>query len=279
MSAVDVTAAAEVLGSRLGFSPEVLLVLGSGLSHLMDAVEDPTVIPFEDVPGFPSAGVVGHAGKYVGGTMGGRRVLLQAGRFHLYEGYSGDTIVAPVRIAHALGVHTVILTNAAGGANPAYEPGDLVLLDDHINLMAFNPLTGPVRPGETRFPDMSRPYDPALQEMTVGLASSLGTPLHRGVYAAVSGPSFETRAEVRMLRQMGADVIGMSTVPEAIVCSALGLRCLAFSLVTNKATGLSDTPLDHEEVLETGARAGRHLGALLKALLAGMPAAQSTGAK
>lgn len=274
---LDVDAAARALRERLGIDPEILLVLGSGLGHLVDAVVDPVVVPFAELPGYPATSVVGHAGRYVGGRIGERAVLLQAGRFHLYEGHAPEVVAAPVRVAAALGIEVVVLTNAAGGVDPELEPGDLVLIEDHINFMFRSPLVGAVREGEGRFPDMSAPYDPELCALALRAADSVGVPLRVGVYAAMLGPSFETAAEVRMLGTMGADVVGMSTVPEVIAARARGLRCLAFSVVTNKGTGLSDVPQTHEEVMEVGRRAGRALGRILAELLRVLP--QSTGTK
>ena len=274
---LDVGAVAAALRGRLGSAPEVLLVLGSGLGHLVDAVADPVVVPFAELPGYPATSVVGHAGRYVGGRIAARSVLLQAGRFHLYEGHAPEVVAAPIRVAAALGVRIVVLTNAAGGVDPALEPGDLVLVEDHLNLMFRNPLVGAVREGEDRFPDMSEPYDRGLRDLARRAAEAAGVPLRGGVYAAMLGPSFETAAEVRMLGTIGADVVGMSTVPEVITARARGLRCLAFSVVTNKGTGLSDAPQSHEEVMEVGRRAGRALGRILEELLPLLP--QSTGAK
>jgi len=274
---VDVEAVADALRARLGGDPEVLVVLGSGLGQLADAVTDAVVVPFVELPGWPGTSVVGHAGRYVGGRIAGRSVLLQAGRFHLYEGHAPEVVAAPVRVAAALGVGTVVLTNAAGGVDPALEPGDLVLIEDHINFMFRSPLVGPVREGDVRFPDMSAPYDPELRALARRAAEAVGVPLRGGVYAAMLGPSFETAAEVRMLGTLGAHVVGMSTVPEVIAARARGLRCLAFSVVTNKGTGLASAPQTHEEVMEVGRRAGAALVRVLEELLRILP--QSTGAK
>lgn len=256
------------------------MVLGSGLGRLVDVVQDPVTIAFEDLPGFPGAGVAGHEGRYVAGLLGGRRVLLQAGRYHVYEGHPRDVVAAPVRLARALGAEILILTNAAGGVDPALEPGDLVLLRDHLNLMFSNPLIGSVADGEVRFPDMTDPYDPALRALALETAAALGISLGEGVYAALTGPTYETAAEVRMLRTLGADVVGMSTVPEVLVARALGLRCLAVSMVTNKGTGLAPHPLGHHEVMEVGARAGARVAALVEGVLRALPVRpHSTGKK
>ena len=260
-------AAAAYLRSTLPFQPRVAVVLGSGLGAMAEELSDTTSVAFRQVPGFPSAGVAGHAGKFVAGRLAGTEVLFQCGRYHLYEGHSPDVVAAPVRAMAALGVHTVVLTNAAGGVRPTLEPGDIVLLEDHINLQAQSPLVGPVRVGEERFPDMSAPYDPELRLLAVEAAAELGIGLHSGVYAGVLGPSYETAAEVRMLGKLGADLVGMSTVPEVIAARARGVRCLAFSVVTNKATGLGGGKLSHAEVVEVGREAGERLGRLLKALV------------
>jgi purine-nucleoside phosphorylase len=276
----DVAGAARLLGERLAATPVATLVLGSGLAHVAHALEDPVSVPFEELPGYPPAGVVGHAGRFVAGRLGGRYVLVQAGRYHVYEGHPGEVIAAPVRLSAALGVRTLLLTNAAGGVDPELEPGDLVLLDDHLNLMARSPLAGPVAEGEVRFPDMTRPYDPDLAAVAVEVAVELGIELRRGVYAALSGPAYETAAEIRMLRALGADVVGMSTVPEVQVARARGMRCLAVSMVTNKGTGLSAEPLSHAEVVAVGRDAGRKVGALLEGVVRRLPAsAQPAGKK
>jgi len=272
--------AIDLLRRRMPERPEVALVLGSGLSHLAEMVEDAGEVSFGEVPGFPETGVAGHAGRYVFGRLGGRRVLIQAGRFHVYEGHGDEVVGAPVRLAAALGVGLLVLTNAAGGVDPELDPGDLMLIDDHLNLMFRSPLVGETRKGEERFPDMSAPYDRELRALASAVAVELGITLRKGVYAALTGPSYETAAEVRMLGVLGADAVGMSTVPEVLVARAIGLRCLAFSMITNKGTGLSPTTLSHAEVVEVGARAGQTLGRLVAGVLGGLPSLpQSTGAK
>jgi purine-nucleoside phosphorylase len=268
---VDVEAAARALDRRFPGTPTVSIVLGSGLSGLVEGVEDPVEVPFQEVPGLPASGVAGHAGRFVHGRLEGRPVLLQAGRFHAYEGHPMEVVCAPVRIAAALGVGAMVFTNAAGGISRGLEPGTLLLLDDHLDLQLRGPLAGPVVPGEERFPDMSAPYDPGLQRRAVAAAAELGIHLPRGVYAAVLGPSYETPAEVAMLRTLGADVVGMSTVPEVIAARARGIPVLAISLVTNRAAGLSLSPLSHDEVLETGRVAGRRLERLLRRLVGELP--------
>jgi purine-nucleoside phosphorylase len=276
--APDIGVAAAHLRRALPATPRVAVVLGSGLGHLADRLEHAVAIEFGSVPGLPPSTAPGHAGRFVFGSLEGSPVLLQAGRYHAYEGHPMEVVVAPVRILARLGVETLVLTNAAGGIRPTLVPGDLVLIEDHINFMFRSPLVGPVVESESRFPDMSAPYDPRLRDLALRVAAERGLPLSRGIYAGVLGPQFETAAEVRMLARLGADVVGMSTVPEVIVAGALGLRCVAFSMVTNHATGIGTEPISHEEVLEVGGRAGLRLGDLIAQLLAALEA-QSTGTK
>ncbi|MGD2045039.1 MAG: purine-nucleoside phosphorylase [Gemmatimonadota bacterium] len=266
-AAFDVGAAAEYLRSGIGTVPRIAVVLGSGLGVIEDGMVDPVVVPFADVPGYPSAGVQGHAGRYVSGTLGGVDVLLQCGRFHMYEGHGPEMVAAPVRVAHALGVQVIVFTNASGGVRRTLGPGDIVLLDDHINWMFTSPLFGPVAPGETRFPDMSEPYDPELRALARAVSVEVGERLEEGTYAALLGPQYETAAEVRMLERLGADVVGMSTVPEVLVARACGVRCLAFSVVANKAVGLAPGPLSHEEVVQQGKVGGTRLARVLTRLV------------
>jgi purine-nucleoside phosphorylase len=231
---------------------------------------DAESIDFERLPGFPPTGVPGHAGRLVLGRLAGTEVLVQAGRYHLYEGHAPDVVVAPVRVMAELGVKILVLTNAAGGIRSTLHPGDIVLLEDHLNLMFRSPLVGRVRESEERFPDMSAPYDAELRLLAVEAAAEAGVALQSGVYAGVLGPSYETAAEVRMLAKLGADVVGMSTVPEVIAARARGLRCLAFAVVTNKATGLGGGQLSHEEVVAVGRTAGERLGRVLRGLVGRM---------
>lgn len=278
-SAPDVLAAVERIRARTDLRPEAALVLGSGLGALADAVEDPVTVPFGAVPGWPDTDVASHAGQWTLGRLAGRPVVVQAGRFHAYEGHGPDVLAAPVRVAARLGAGRLLLTNAAGGVDPSLEPGDVVLVRDHIDLM-FRPSPGPTRRGDQRAPDRGAPYDPGLAALAERVASGLGVRLRSGVYAAVTGPSYETAAEVRMLRRLGADVVGMSTVPEVVVARALGMRVLALSMVTNKATGLSAGALSHDEVVEAGATAAHVVGAVLAGVLQSLPdASRLTGAK
>jgi purine-nucleoside phosphorylase len=267
MNTIDTVAAAGYLRSELPFRPRVAVVLGSGLGSLVDDLEDTTAVAFREIPGFPAASVAGHAGKFLAGRLDGTEVLVQSGRYHLYEGHSPDIVAAPVRAMAELGVRTLVLTNAAGGVRASLQPGDVVLLEDHINLTSQSPLVGPVRTGEERFPDMSAPYAPELRQLAVEAAAELGIGLESGVYAGVLGPSYETAAEVRMLAKLGADVVGMSTVTEVIAARARGLRCLAFSVVTNKATGLGGSALSHADVLAAGQKAGTRLAALIRSMV------------
>lgn len=260
---VDILRAESHLRSKLSGQPRVSVVLGSGLGPLVDDLSDVSSVDFEDVPGLPPCGVAGHAGRFVAGRLSGRDVLFQCGRYHFYEGHPADIVAAPVRVAARLGIRAIIFTNAAGGIHRELEAGDIVLLDDHINAQFRSPLVGPARRGEVRFPDMTAPYDAGLRQVARESAAELGIHLARGTYAAVLGPAYETASEVRMLGRLGADMVGMSTVPEVLVARALGLRCLAFSVVTNKAAGRGGGPLSHEEVLTVGRDAGSRLARLL----------------
>lgn len=264
---MTVESAAAGLRAAFPSVPETAVVAGSGLGALEDALVDPVAVAFGDLPGLPAAGVSGHGGRFVHGRLGDAEVLLQSGRFHLYEGHPAGVVVAPVRILAELGVGTLLVTNASGGIHPLLEPGDVVLVDDLLNLTFRSPLAGPVLEGEERFPDMSRPLDAGLARMIRGAAAHLELPLASGTYAAVPGPQYETAAEVRMLSRLGADVVGMSTVPEVIAAAARGLRCGVLSLVTNKATGLSRGRLSHDEVLEAGAAAAHRVSALVREVL------------
>lgn len=230
-------------------SPVVAIILGSGLGGLARRIEDGVSVPFAEIPAFPSARVVGHSGALIAGRLAERPVLALAGRFHVYEGHDVRLAALPVRLMHALGARTLIVSNAAGGVRRTFRPGDLMLIDDHINLMFRNPLIGAVEPDEPRFPDMSAPYDRGLRAVARDVALSAGIPLQEGVYAGLLGPAYETPAEVRMLERIGADATGMSTVPEVIVARALGMRVLGISCITNLACGLTPTPPSHEEVL------------------------------
>ena len=252
--------AATAVRDRLGLTdaspaPVCAIVLGSGLGDLADDIADARRVPFADVPGFPAATVVGHAGALISGTLAGRPVLALAGRFHLYEGHPAPLAAYAVRVVHALGARTLFVSNAAGGVRRTLGPGDLMLIADHLNLTGRNPLVGPVQEGDLRFPDMSDPYDTALRVLLREAARATAVPLAEGVYAGLLGPTFETPAEVRMLERLGADAVGMSTVLETIVARALGMRVAGVSLVTNAASGYTGQALTHAEVLEVGREA------------------------
>jgi purine-nucleoside phosphorylase len=266
-----VGAASDFLKDRLGSVPEVAIVLGSGLGRLADRLEGARRIPYAEIPHFPSTTVVGHHGELVSGTLGGRPLLAQSGRFHLYEGHATGLVAMPVRVMAALGVGTLILTNAAGGIRRTFARGALMMIADHVNLTFRNPLTGPVLPGEERFPDMSEPYDAGLRTLAREVALSRKIPLHEGVYLQVLGPSYETPAEVRMAERMGADAIGMSTAVEVVAARALGMRCLAFSTITNPASGTTTERLNHAEVMEVAARVSGDLESLVEGVVAGFP--------
>jgi purine-nucleoside phosphorylase len=257
--------AADAIRARLdGCTPRVAIVLGSGLGDLVHEIGGARSIPYGDVPGFHTPTVQGHAGRLVAGALGSCDVLALAGRFHMYEGHDADAAALPVRVAHALGVDTLFVSNAAGGIRRTFRPGALMIIDDHINLMWRNPLIGPVRRGEQRFPDMSEPYDRGLRALLRECALSLGIPIVEGVYAGLLGPSYETPAEVRMLERLGADAVGMSTVPEVIAARALGIRVAGISCITNPAAGISHRPLSHEEVMATADSVRRSFIALVK---------------
>jgi purine-nucleoside phosphorylase len=261
--------AADLLRGRLGdFRPRVAIVLGSGLGSVADAVQSALRIPQSAIPGFPAPGAPGHKGEFVAGTLAGVPVLVQNGRFHLYEGHAPATVALSVRVFARLGIGTLILTNAAGAIRPTFRPPVLMLIADHVNLMFRNPLVGPVEEGEERFPDMSEPYDRALRALARDVARAQRIPLEEGVYAAFLGPSFETPAEIRMLARLGADAVGMSTVPEVLAARARGMRCLGVSSVTNWAAGLAAAPLSHEEVLRAGAALAADLGTLIHGVVA-----------
>lgn len=277
MSVPDATIgqAVATLRPRVGEGPFIGLVLGSGLGPLADALSDAQRIPYGDIPGFPPSGVAGHAGVLVAGRLEGARCLALQGRAHLYEGHPADAVAYPVRVLTRLGLTALIVTNAAGGVNPAFAPGTVMRIVDHINLQWRNPLIGAVQEGETRFPDMSAPYDARLGALAEAAARDIGVPLERGVYCAVTGPSYETPAEVRMLRRMGADAVGMSTVPEVLAARAAGVPVLGLSLVTNPGAGLRPEPLSHEEVVAAGDAAGASLARLMRAIVRAVASAEA----
>ena len=263
--------AAEQIRARAGDAfrtPACAIVLGSGLGKLAEAVSDAISIPFADIPGFPATTVAGHSGHLLLGTLEGVPVAMLAGRLHLYEGHEAGLAGYPVRVLHALGAPIYLASNAAGGINRSFAPGDLMLVADHVNFMFRNPLHGPVQGDDARFPDMSTPYDRELRERLHAVAHAQGIALKDGVYMGLLGPTYETPAEVRMLEKLGGDAVGMSTVPEVIVARALGMRAVAISLITNPAAGLSVAPLDHAEVLAVGREAADRFQRLVRGFVA-----------
>jgi purine-nucleoside phosphorylase len=263
-----VEAAAHLLQRRVEKPPSIAIVLGSGLGVQADRLAESLTIPYAEIPHFPAPTVHGHRGNLVVGTLGSTRIAALQGRFHYYEGHDLEAVTFPVRVMKAFGVKTLILTAATGGIHPEFRPGDLVCLSDHLNLIGSNPLRGPNddRLG-LRFPDMTRVYSPELRLLAAEEAGRLGLTLREGVYACLPGPSYETPAEIRLLRSLGADVVGMSTVPEAIVARHAGLDVLAFALVTNAAAGITGATITHEEVIEAGREAGERLGDLIAAII------------
>jgi purine-nucleoside phosphorylase len=260
--------AANFVFSKTDLRPRIALVLGSGLGAFADEFETPTKIPYAEIPHFPRSTAIGHAGQLVVGKVGEIPVAGMRGRVHLYEGYSAKDVAFPVRVFARMGIKAVILTNAAGGIKREFVQGQLVVIKDHINLQGANPLTGPndERFGP-RFPDMTVAYDRRFREMTVGEGNRNRIGLYEGIYAALPGPSYETPAEIRYLRTIGADLVGMSTVPEVIAARHSGIRVLGISCVTNAAAGILDQPLDHKEVLDTAERVKGQFIKLLKTII------------
>jgi len=287
----QVSEAASFLQSKLGsLRPRIGIVLGSGLGAVADVAAEPIVIPYAQIPHFPQATVEGHSGRIVAGLLGGVSVVVMQGRVHYYEGYSPQQVTFPVRVLGALGLQAVILTNAAGGIQEGYRVGQLIALSDHINLMGWNPLIGPneprfaVQPGAglrfsafgLRFPDMTEAYSKPLRALAQEAAKEENFELVEGVYLAVSGPSYETPAEIRAFRALGATLVGMSTVPETIVARHMGIEVLGISCVTNLAAGLGAKPLDHAEVAEIGRQVEHRLARMLQRLMPKINARIST---
>ncbi|MFN3596239.1 MAG: purine-nucleoside phosphorylase [Rubricoccaceae bacterium] len=264
-----VRAAADALASRIGTDARIGLILGTGLGRLADEIAVREAVPYSEIPHFPLSTVESHEGRLLAGTLGDAPVVALQGRFHLYEGYSAQQVTLPVRVLAALGVDTLLISNAAGGMNPLFRRADLMLLTDHINLQGVNPLTGPnADEWGPRFPDMSVPYDEALREAALAAALRRGIHLQQGVYVAVTGPNLETPAEYRFLRTIGADAVGMSTVPEVIVARHMGLRCLAISVITDECLPDALEPVSIADVLAAAAEAEPRLTALMKDLVA-----------
>jgi purine-nucleoside phosphorylase len=249
-------------------SPHLALILGSGLGGVAADLTGARSLRFSEIPGFTAASIAGHAGVLTAGSLEGRPVLALAGRMHAYEGHSLAAAAFPVRVLHALGARVLFVSNAAGGIRRGLEPGDLMVIEDQLNLMAGSPLEGPLQEGDERFPDLGNAYDPSLRELLITVARDRKIDVKRGVYAGLRGPNYETAAEVRMLERLGADAVGMSTVPEVIVARALGVRVAGVSCITNLACGRGEAPLKHEEVLETTARIGATFRTLVRGFVA-----------
>jgi purine-nucleoside phosphorylase len=269
--AAVVARATEVVRAAIGpRAPRVAIVLGSGLGRLAGQIGEAVRIGYADIPGFHLPTVEGHHGELVAGTLSGVPVIAQSGRFHMYEGHSAATAALPARVFAALGAQVLIITNAAGGIRRSFRPGTLMLISDHINLTGRNPLEGPVLDGETRFPDMTVAYDAELRGLARRVAVGQGVAIEEGVYVALLGPTYETPAEIRMLERLGADAVGMSTVPETIVARARGVRVLGISTITNPAAGISPTPLHHAEVMEVADRVAEQLARLVGGIVAAL---------
>jgi len=260
--------AARAIQARWHGKPRVGIILGTGLGGLAEEIEAEAVFAYQDIPHFPVPTVISHAGRLVCGKLAGQTVLAMEGRFHFYEGYSMEEVTLPVRVFHLMGIRSLVLTNAAGGAAPHLSPGSLMAIVDHINMMGENPLRGPNddRFGP-RFPDMTSVYTPAYVEAAHEVAREIGVVLFEGVYMGLRGPSYETPVEVRMMRKLGADAVGMSTVPEATVARHCGMNVLAISCITNVAAGFSSTAINHNEVMMVGERAGKQLAELIVKVL------------
>ncbi|MDD6142615.1 MAG: purine-nucleoside phosphorylase [bacterium] len=262
-----INAAAKAIEEACG-KAEIAIILGSGLGAYGDALEERRELAYADIPGFPVSTVVGHAGRWLSGKLHGKNVYMMQGRFHSYEGYDMQTVTMPIRVMAKLGVKTLIVTNAAGGVNINWTPGDLMILTDFINLTGKNPLTGPnLDEFGPRFPDMTQAYDEDLQALARSVGRKLDIELRSGVYCWLNGPTYETPAEIRMVRVLGADAVGMSTVPETIVARHCGMKVLGISCITNMAAGILKQPLNHEEVMETGLRAKDTFSALVDGIV------------
>jgi purine-nucleoside phosphorylase len=261
--------AVEAVRSRTRITPEFAIILGTGLGRLAADIDADAIIPYAEIPYFPVATVETHSGRLIAGQLAGRPVIAMQGRFHRYEGYSLQQVTFPVRVLRLLGAHTLIVSNVSGGMHPLWRPGDLMLIDDHINLLGDNPLVGAnLDELGPRFPDMSEPYDHALQSLAEAAALELSIPLRRGVYVAVPGPNLETRAEYRMLRTLGADVVGMSTVPEVIVARHAAMRVLGVSIITDQCLPDALEPADIEAIIRTAGEAEPKLAALIRLIVA-----------
>lgn len=265
---VKIEQAKTYLESKIRNIPETALILGSGLGDMAEEAEEKTAIDYKDIPNFPVSTVQGHKGRLVIGTMSGKKVVVMQGRFHYYEGYSMKEVVFPVWVFKALGVKNLIVTNAAGGVNTSFKPGDLMIITDHINYTNINPLLGPnIDEFGPRFPDLSEVYSKELTEKVKKCADSIGLKMQQGTYAFLTGPSYETPAEIRALRIIGADAVGMSTVPEVIAAKHCGISTVGISCITNMAAGILNQPLDHHEVVETAEKVKADFSALIRKIV------------
>ena len=272
----NILAARDFIQANTKIKPDIAIILGSGLGGLVNDVQVDNAFPYNEIPGFAASTVSGHAGKLILGTLAGKQVVIMQGRLHYYEGHPMSAIIFPIRVMHALGATTLIVTNAAGGLNPDFRPGDVMLITDHINMQGANALIGSnLDELGPRFPDMTHTYTPELQALALQIAVQENISLQQGVYVAWSGPTYETPAERRFLRIIGGDAVGMSTVPEATAANHAGMRILGFSAITNIATGESNQPPDsHEEVLAMAQVAGEKLTRLVRIVLEKIPSAQ-----
>ncbi|MDQ0858538.1 purine-nucleoside phosphorylase [Bacillus sp. V2I10] len=269
MNIQEIKQSAQYMKEKVKDLPEIGLILGSGLGVLADEIENPVKIPYEQIPNFPVSTVEGHAGQLVFGTLKGANVVAMQGRFHFYEGYDMKKVTFPVRVLKEMGVKTIIVTNAAGGVNESFEPGDLMIISDHINNMGTSPLIGPNDSDlGVRFPDMSQAYSRELRTLAENAASELGIKVQEGVYVGNTGPAYETPAEVRLARVLGGDAVGMSTVPEVIVANHAGMKVLGISCISNMAAGILDQPLSHDEVMETTEKVKANFLNLVKKIVA-----------
>lgn len=268
----NILEAAKFLNGKMNAKPEIGLILGSGLGILADEIENPVSVAYKNIPHFPESTVAGHKGQLVAGMLEGRQVIAMQGRFHYYEGYTMQQVTFPVRVMKELGIDSIIVTNAAGGINKTFTPGDLMLIDDHINKMGDNPLIGPNNNelGD-RFPDMSKAYDTLYLAHADKCADKIGLAVRHGVYVGNTGPAYETPAEIKMLRTLGGDAVGMSTVPEVIAAAHSGLRVLGISCISNMAAGILDQPLTHDEVIETTEKVKENFLQYVKEIIRTLP--------
>lgn len=258
----------EFIWRKTGYRPKIAIILGSGLGGFADKIKDKNVVNYEDIPNFPVSTVKGHEGKLIFGKIGGKEVVVMQGRFHFYEGYSMKELTYPLYVMQKMGINSAIVTNAAGGLKKSFTPGDLMLIEDHINLMGTNPLIGEnYEEFGVRFPDMSEPYNLDFLKKGEDAFIESGITIKKGVYAAVTGPSYETKAEIRYLALIGADTVGMSTVPEVITLNYLGIKCVGISCITNLATGIAEKPHKHEDVVKSAAKSAEKLAEVIEKII------------